>query len=322
LRQEGFEYIFGLVGTTNNNIVTDLHGRDDIRFVDTRHEEAAAFMAYGYARASGKPAVCLTTSGPASINLLTGIGLAYKGRAPVVVLAGDVARDYIDRDGNQAFDLVSMFKPVTLLARQINKTERVIESLHTAFRTALSGKHGPVMLDIPRDLLDNQTIESNAMPPQAYRSVNNRVRGDAEAIRTAAALLAQAERPLMLVGGGVVDAEASAEAVALAELLGMALVPACGAEQPSAVRRRSGLARRRRSRRGDAPRRCHSRARVAAQPVVDVVELQHHQAGHPHRAGRHRSGGSRAEFSADGGDRRRCQSGCRAAPRRAAARFR
>ena len=104
LRAEGVEYTFGVVGTTTNSIVTEMYGRNDIRFVDTRHEEGAAFMAYGYARASGKPTACITTSGPGTINLLTGISLAYKGRAPVLVIAGDVARDYMYRDGNQAFE--------------------------------------------------------------------------------------------------------------------------------------------------------------------------------------------------------------------------
>ena len=87
LRAEGVDHIFGIVGLTTNSMVTELHGRRDIRFVDPRHEEAAAFMAYGYARASGHPAACMTTSGPGTINLLTGIALAYKGRAPVVVIS-------------------------------------------------------------------------------------------------------------------------------------------------------------------------------------------------------------------------------------------
>ena len=102
LRAEGVECIFGVCGTTTNSIVTELYGRKDIRFIDTRHEEGAAFMAYGYARASRKPAVCLTTSGPATINLATGIALAYKGRAPVIAIGGDVNTDYLDRDGAQS----------------------------------------------------------------------------------------------------------------------------------------------------------------------------------------------------------------------------
>jgi thiamine pyrophosphate-dependent acetolactate synthase large subunit-like protein len=228
LRAEHCDYTFGVVGTTTNSIITEMHGRSDIRFVDTRHEEGAAFMAYGYARASGKPAACITTSGPGTINLLTGISLAYKGRAPVIVIAGDVARDYLDRDGSQAFDLVGLFKPVTKLAVQVNKTERVLEMLHYAFRTALSGKQGPVFLDIPRDLLDDQAITEDILPPAAYRAIEGRIAGDPQAIQRAIDLLAQAQRPLLLTGGGVIDAEASAEAVALAELLDMALVPSYG----------------------------------------------------------------------------------------------
>ena len=228
LRAEGVEYTFGVVGTTTNTIITEMYGRSDIHFVDTRHEEGAAFMAYGYARASGKPTVCITTSGPGTINLITGIALAYKGRAPVIVIAGDVPRDHIERDGAQAFDLVNMFKPVTNMARQVNKTERIPELIHDAFRVALSGKQGPVLLDIPRDLLEGQTLDGEPRSPQTYRAVNGRTPGDPQAIQQAAALLSTAQRPLLLAGGGVVDSEASAEAVALAELLDLALVPAYG----------------------------------------------------------------------------------------------
>lgn len=228
LRAEGIDHIFGLVGTTTNSIVTELHGRNDMRFIDTRHEEGAAFMAYGYARASGKPAACVTTSGPGSINLITGIALAAKGRAPVIVIAGDVAREHLDRDGSQAFDLVSLFRPVTRYAQQAHLTERIPAVLRDALRAATSGGNGPVFVGIPRDLMDRKTIDDAALPPASYRSVAQRVRGDAEAIARAAQLLLGAERPVLLAGGGVVDADASGAAVALAEALDMALVPAYG----------------------------------------------------------------------------------------------
>ena len=228
LRAEGVEYIFGLVGTTTNSIVTELADRSDIQFVDTRHEEGAAFMAYGYARASGKPTACVTTSGPGTINLLTGISLAYKGHAPVVVIAGDTARDYIGRDGSQAFDLVSLFEPITNLAVQVNKTERIPELMQDAFRTALTAKRGPVFLDIPRDLIDGQTLEFDPPQPGAYRAVNTHVEGDALAVQQAVALLKQARHPLIIAGGGVIDSGATTDAVALAESLDMALVPSYG----------------------------------------------------------------------------------------------
>jgi acetolactate synthase-1/2/3 large subunit/sulfoacetaldehyde acetyltransferase len=228
LRAENCDHTFGLVGTTTNSIVTEMYGRDDIRFIDTRHEEGAAFMAYGYARASGKPAACFTTSGPGTINLVTGVSLAYKGRAPVLVIAGDVPRDHIYRDGAQAFDLVEIFKPITKMALQVNKVERIPEMLQYAFRTALSAKRGPVFLDIPRDLLDNQTIDADIMAPHNYRAIDERLPGDPRAVQRAVTLLSQAQRPVLLAGGGIIDAEASEEAVALAELLDMAVVPSYG----------------------------------------------------------------------------------------------
>ncbi|MDH3598155.1 MAG: thiamine pyrophosphate-binding protein [Candidatus Tectomicrobia bacterium] len=228
LRAEGVDYTFGLVGTTTNTIVTEMVGRSDIRFVDTRHEEGAAFMAYGYSRASGKPTACITTSGPGTINLITGTSLAWKGRAPIIIIAGDVARDYIYRDGSQAFDLVNMFKPVTKLSLQVNKAERIPEMFHYAFRTALSGKRGPVLVDIPRDFLDNQTIEWQGLGPESYRAVDSRIEGDAQAVQQAVRLLAEAQRPLLLAGGGIIDAEATDDAVALAEHLEMAMVPSYG----------------------------------------------------------------------------------------------
>ena len=84
LRAEGVEYIFGVTGLTTNSMVTETFGREDIRFIDTRHEEGAGLMAYGYARATGRPVACMTTSGPGTINLVTSMSLAYKGRAPVL----------------------------------------------------------------------------------------------------------------------------------------------------------------------------------------------------------------------------------------------
>ena len=228
LRAEGVEYIFGLTGLTTNSMVTETFGREDITFIDARHEEGAAFMAYGYARASGKPVVCMTTSGPGTIHLVTGISLAYKGRAPIIVIAGDTALEYIGRDGAQAFDLVNIFKPVTKMAVQANKTERVPHLIREAFRTALWGKQGPVLLDIPRDLIDNQTISDDFPSPEAYRPVNTRAQADMEAIRQAIRILSEARRPLILVGGGVVDSGASDEAVELSEHLSMAIVPSYG----------------------------------------------------------------------------------------------
>ena len=228
LKAEGVDHIFGLVGTTTNSIVTELYGRDDIAFIDTRHEEGAAFMAYGYSKASGKPSACVTTSGPGTINLATGISLAYKGRAPVIAIAGNTAQEHTYRDGAQEFDLVSTFKAITKMSLQINQTDRIPEMFHYAFRTAMYGKKGPVLLDIPRDLIDGKTVNWDVEAPSTYRTVADRTAGDAQAVAQAAALLAGAQRPLLLAGGGIVDSEATDFAAALAERLDMAVVPSYG----------------------------------------------------------------------------------------------
>ena len=228
LRAEGVTHVFGLVGATVNSILSEMYGRTDIQFIDTRHEQGAAFMAYGYARASGRPTACLTTAGPGASNMMTGIALAYKGQAPVIALAGSWGLDYEYRDGMQTFDLVQMFKPITKLSLQVNRTHRLPELFHYAFRTALSGKPGPVFLDLPKDLLDGQMVEEEVLPREAYRAVDTHVGGDPKAVERAAEILGEAERPMMIVGGGVLDSAASGEAVELAELLDMGMVPSYG----------------------------------------------------------------------------------------------
>ena len=228
LRAEGVEYVFGVTGLTTNSMVTQMYGREDIKFIDTRHEEGAILMAYGYSKSTGKPSVCMTTSGPGTINLAGGMSLALKGRAPVIAIAGDTAMEYIGRDGSQAFDLVNIFKPLTKMSVQANKTERVPDLIREAFRVAMWGKQGPVLLDIPRDLLDNEALSDQILTPDQYRTVAPKTFGDVGSVRQAAEILLTANSPLLLAGGGVVDGGATAESVVLAELLDMAMVPSYG----------------------------------------------------------------------------------------------
>ena len=228
LRAEGVEYVFGVTGLTTNSMVTQMYGREDIKFIDTRHEEGAILMAYGYSKSTGKPSVCMTTSGPGTINLAGGMSLALKGRAPVIAIAGDTAMEYIGRDGSQAFDLVNIFKPLTKMSVQANKTERVPDLIREAFRVAMWGKQGPVLLDIPRDLLDNEVLSDQILTPDEYRTVDPKTYGDVGSVRQAAVILLTANSPLLLAGGGVVDGGATAESVVLAELLDMAMVPSYG----------------------------------------------------------------------------------------------
>ena len=113
-------------------------------------------MADGLARVTGTPGVCLVTSGPGATNLLTGVAAAHVAHSPVVVLVGGIASEHSDKDAFQEFDLVSMFRPVTKMAVKVTRADRIPEMLHAALRLAMTGRRGPVFLEIPRDVLNDR----------------------------------------------------------------------------------------------------------------------------------------------------------------------
>ena len=228
LRREGVSQIFGIVGSSFLDILDPLYDRDDIQFVGVRHEQGGALMADGYSRISGAPSVCLATNGPGVLNLTYGIASAYVAHSPVVVLAPSASRDHQHRDSTQEFDQVSLFRPITKAAFQINKIERLPDAMRHAFRVATSGKMGPVLLDIPRDLLPGGEVELDLLPPDTYRSGQTRSRGDRNLIEKAANLLLAARQPVILAGGGVQWSDAAEEVTRLADLLGAAIVTSYG----------------------------------------------------------------------------------------------
>ena len=228
LRQEGVSQIFGIVGSSFLDILDPLYDRDDIQFIGVRHEQGAALMADGYSRISGAPSVCLATNGPGVLNLTYGIAAAYVAHSPVVVLAPSASRDHQHRGSTQEFDQVSLFRPITKAAFQINKIERLPDALRHAFRVATSGKMGPVLLDIPRDLLPGGEVELDLLSPNTYRSGQTRARGDRNLIERAASLLVSAQRPVLLAGGGVQWSNAGEEVALMADLLGAAIVTSYG----------------------------------------------------------------------------------------------
>ena len=228
LRQEGVSQIFGIVGSSFLDILDPLYDRDDIQFVGVRHEQGAALMADGYSRISGAPSVCLATNGPGVLNLTYGVASAYVAHSPVVVLAPSASRDHQHRGSTQEFDQVSLFRPITKAAFQINKIERLPDAIRQAFRVATSGKMGPVLLDIPRDLLPGGEVELDLLPPDTYRSGQTRARGDRNLIEKAANLLLAARQPVILAGGGVQWSNAAEEVTRLADLLGAAIVTSYG----------------------------------------------------------------------------------------------
>ena len=228
LRQEGVSHIFGIVGSSFLDILDPLYDRDDIEFIGVRHEQGAALMADGFSRISGSPSVCLVTNGPGVLNLTYGIASAYVAHSPVVVLAPSASRSHQYRDSTQEFDQVALFRPITKAAFPINRLDRLPDALRHAFRVATSGRMGPVMLDIPRDLLPGGEVELEALPPPHYRSGQTRARGDLGLIHQAAELLLAAQRPVILAGGGVQWSNAGPEVCRLAEATGAAIVTSYG----------------------------------------------------------------------------------------------
>ncbi len=228
LRQEGVSKIFGIVGSSFLDILDPIYDRDDIEFVGVRHEQGAALMADGFSRISGAPSVCLATNGPGVLNLTYGIASAYVSHSPVVVLAPSASREHQYRDSTQEFDQVSLFRPITKASFPINKIERLPDALRQAFRVAMSGKMGPVLLDIPRDLMPGAEIDVDMLPPNAYRTGQTRARGDRNLIDKGASTLLSAQRPVILAGGGIEWSMASEEVTRLADLLGAAIVTSYG----------------------------------------------------------------------------------------------
>jgi acetolactate synthase-1/2/3 large subunit/sulfoacetaldehyde acetyltransferase len=192
-----------------------------------RHEQAAAFMADGLARVTDLPGVCLVTSGPGATNLITGVAAAYVAHSPVVVLVGGVPLEHAQKDAFQEFDLISMFRPVTKLAVQITRPERIPDLLRAAFRAAMSGRRGPVLVEIPRDVLNNQTVRADELAAERYRIMHAQP-PPVEAIQETVRRLGRAARPLLLVGGGVTRAGATELVVRLSDQYAIPMITAYG----------------------------------------------------------------------------------------------
>jgi acetolactate synthase I/II/III large subunit len=227
LKAEGVRHIFGIVGSTFLDVLDRLYDDSSVEYINVRHEQAAAFMADGLARVTDRPGVCLVTSGPGATNLLTGVAAAHVAHSPVVVLVGGIALDHYQKDAFQEYDLISMFRPVTKQAIQINKAERIPELVRGALRAAMSGRPGPVFVEIPRDVLSRTVPAAAALAPDRYR-VTHAQPPHADAVQEAARRLRRAERPLLLVGGGASRAGAGELVVELSDRHGIPMITAYG----------------------------------------------------------------------------------------------
>jgi len=201
LRREGVDHVFGIPGTMNLPILDVLRATPEIRFVLTRHEQGAAFMAYGYARTLARPAIVTATEGPGVTNLATGIAAAFKGYVPVISISGAQELWLREKDASQDIDQVTFNRPITKWAYSIPSAGKVQEAVRRAFRVALTEPVGPVHLDVSKDILLAET-SSEPIAPDAYRPTTPPACAAADLDR-AAELIGRAERPLFVVGGGV-----------------------------------------------------------------------------------------------------------------------
>ena len=227
LKAEQVRYVFGIVGATFLDVLDALYDDRSVEYINVRHEQAAAFMADGLARVTDVPGVCLVTSGPGATNLITGVAAAHVAHSPVLVLVGGVSVEHYQKDAFQEFDLVSMFRPITKLAVQITRAERIPELLRAALRAAMSGRRGPAFVEIPRDVLNERLAPGAVLAPASYRPAHA-LPPHPDAIRETARFLRHAERPLLLVGGGATRSDAGELVVRLSEQHAVPMITAYG----------------------------------------------------------------------------------------------
>ncbi len=231
LERQGIEVIAGIPGGANLPLYDALSQSLRIRHVLTRHEQGAGFIAQGIARVTGKPAVCFATSGPGATNILTAIADAKLDSVPVVCITGQVPRAMIGTDAFQEVDTYGMSIPITKHNFLVRSPEELFTAIPAAFRIAASGRPGPVLVDIPKDV-QSKTIEFDGWPESGVADTPPAF-DDADVIR-AAKMINEAQRPVLCIGNGVVQGDASIDALRLAEkaslpsvmtLLGLGAMP-------------------------------------------------------------------------------------------------
>jgi len=219
LAREGIDHVFGIPGTQNLAFLDALRDTPQIRFVLTRHEQGAAFMAYGYARAANRPAVVTVTEGPGVTNMVTAIAAAHKGNVPVISICGVQEYAMRERDATQDLDQIPFMRPITKWACSINHADKVQESLRKAFRVALAEPQGPTHIEAANEVL-LEAVRPEPVAPAAYRSTVPAVCDPAQ-VDAAWELIAGAERPLFVIGRGVMKEGAVAAMERLATAAGI-----------------------------------------------------------------------------------------------------
>lgn len=220
LQDEGVEFIFGYPGGAVLHIYDAIFNHSNIPHILVRHEQAATHAADGYARATGKPGVVLVTSGPGATNAITGIATAYMDSIPMVVLSGQVQSHLIGEDAFQETDMMGISRPIVKHSFQVKKASDIPSIIKKAFYIASTGRPGPVVIDIPKDLTNPHDKYEYVYPDEVrLRSYQPITKGHSGQIRKAVSLLMKARRPVIYTGGGVVQGGGSELLIELAQLL-------------------------------------------------------------------------------------------------------
>jgi len=218
LKKEDVKHLFGIPGGAIIDLHDAIYKQNDIEFILTRHEQGAVHMADGYARSTGKVGVSLVTSGPGATNAVTGIATAYMDSIPLVVFTGQVPTHLIGNDAFQEVDIVGITRSCTKHNFLVKDVKDLAYTIKKAFYIAKTGRPGPVLVDIPKDV---QTAMCEFEYPDAIhlRSYNPTYHGNPKQIKKVAKVIEQAERPLLYIGGGVITSNAHKEVLELAERL-------------------------------------------------------------------------------------------------------
>ena len=219
LKAEGVEHVFGYPGGAVLHIYDAFYKQDDVKHILVRHEQGATHAADGYARATGKPGVVLVTSGPGATNAVTGIATAYMDSIPMVVITGQVPKPLIGNDAFQEVDSVGITRPVVKHNFLIEDVKDVAMTFKKAFYVATTGRPGPVVIDIPKDITAAK-CEFHYPSEIKMRSYNPTVKGHIGQIKRAADLILSAERPMIYTGGGVILSNASEQLTTFTRMLG------------------------------------------------------------------------------------------------------
>ena len=213
LKEQGVDTVFGYPGGTILNIYDALYKHGEIRHILTSHEQGASHAADGYARATGKVGVCMATSGPGATNLVTGIATAYMDSIPVVAITANVGTPLLGRDSFQEVDIAGVVMPITKHSFIVKDIKTLADTIRRAFYIAKSGRPGPVLVDITKDVTAAK-CEYEPKTPEAI--VRDTEKITEEALKAAAALISKAKKPYIFVGGGAITADASKEIFELA----------------------------------------------------------------------------------------------------------